>query len=104
MGIFVQDLAFAENDYSGKMFANNELPNQEINLDVSFDLDIPLENTNKELSPLDQLCLDLAPFNQKTNDKDKDKKDTSSSDSSLLPGSDILPKFYPKVPHTQSSN
>ena len=71
---FVQDLGFAENDYQGKMFANNELPNQEINLDVSFDLDIPLEDTNKDLSPLDQLCLDLAPFNQKPKEREKNKK------------------------------
>jgi len=81
---FVQDLGFTESGYNGKVFANNELPNQELNLDVSFDLDIPMEaeETNKELSPLDQLCLDLAPFNQSP--KDKNKKDIPVSECSPL--------------------
>lgn len=96
---FVQDLGFAESGYNGKMFANNELPNQELNLDVSFDLDIPLESeeSNKELSPLDQLCLDLAPFNQSPKDKDKKKKDTPVSEGSSLPVPNTLPKSVSQV-------
>jgi len=71
---FVQDINFSTNNYADK--TNNDLPNQEVNLDVSFDMDLSLDSTNKELSPLDQLCLDLAPFNQKSKEKN----------SSLTPG------------------
>lgn len=100
---FVQDLGFAENEYNGKMFANNELPNQEINLDVSFDLDLSLEGNNKDLSlsPLDQLCLDLAPFNQKSKDKENTKKNTTVLDKSQFPLSSTPIKDIPHVPQPQ---
>jgi len=75
---FVQDLGFQENELQGKMFANNDLPNQE-NVDISFDMDIPFEESNKDLSTLDQLCLDLAPFNQKTKERARTEKKKKNS-------------------------